>query len=125
MVWCVSPVTPGRLAYGQLISARTQDFSERRFSAIRARLRGQAEPHRPAERLRGMNKEEDTMQQNVGGTDRTARFLAGTALLGGGLFTSDPRWRKAMLAGSTVALGTAVAGYCPANAVLGIDSNGD
>lgn len=65
------------------------------------------------------------MQQNVGGTDRTARFVAGTALLGGGLFTSDPRWRTAMLAGSAVALGTAATGYCPANALLGIDSNGD
>ena len=65
------------------------------------------------------------MQQNVGGTDRTARFVAGAALLGGGLLTSEPRWRAAMLAGSAVALGTAVTRYCPGNALLGIDSKGN
>ena len=64
------------------------------------------------------------MQRNVSGTDRTARFIAGAALLGGGLFTSDPRWRAAMLAGSAVALGTAVTRYCPGNAMLGIDGKG-
>ena len=63
------------------------------------------------------------MQQNVGGTDRTARLIAGTALLGGSIFAaSDPRWRMAMLAGSAIALGTAVTGFCPANRMLGVDS---
>lgn len=63
------------------------------------------------------------MQQNVGGTDRTGRLIAGTALLGGGIFAaSNPRWRAAMLAGSAVALGTAVTRYCPGNALLGMDS---
>lgn len=62
------------------------------------------------------------MQRNVGGTDRRARFIAGAALLGGGLFTSDRRWRAAMPAGSAVAVGTAITRYCPGNALLGIDS---
>ena len=66
------------------------------------------------------------MERNVGGADRTARFAAGAALLGGGLFVaSDTRWRAATLAGSAVALGTAVTGYCPANAALGIDTAHD
>ena len=63
------------------------------------------------------------MEQNVGGADRTARMVAGAALLGGGLFVlSDPKLRAAILAGSAVALGTAATGYCPANAALGIDT---
>ena len=63
------------------------------------------------------------MQENVGGADRTARMVAGAALLGGGLFVaSDPKWRTAMLAGSAVALGTAATGYCPANEALGINT---
>lgn len=66
------------------------------------------------------------MQQNVGGTDRAARLIAGTALLGGGIFAaSDPRWRTAMLAGSAIALGTAVTRYCPANEMLGVDSTAE
>lgn len=63
------------------------------------------------------------MKENVGGADRTARMVAGAALLGGGLFAvTDPKWRAAMLAGSAIALGTAAIGYCPANAALGIDT---
>ena len=57
------------------------------------------------------------MQRNVSGTDRTARSIAGAALLGGGLFTRQPRWRIAMLAVPAVALSTAVARYCPVNAL--------
>lgn len=63
------------------------------------------------------------MNANVGGADRAARMVAGAALLGGGLFVArDPKWRAAMLAGSAIALGTAAVGYCPANALLGIDT---
>ena len=63
------------------------------------------------------------MKDNVGGADRTARIVAGAALLGGGLFgATDPKLRAAMLAGSAVALGTAATGYCPANAALGVDT---
>lgn len=63
------------------------------------------------------------MVDNVGGADRTARMVAGAALLGGGLFVAtDSKWRAAMLAGSAVALGTAAIGYCPANAALGVDT---
>ena len=63
------------------------------------------------------------MKENVGGADRTARIVAGAALLGGGLFVAtDPKTRAAMLVGSAVALGTAATGYCPANAALGVDT---
>lgn len=63
------------------------------------------------------------MECNVGGADRTARLITGTALLGGGLFiANDFRWRAAMLGLSAVALGTAATRYCPANSLLGIDT---
>lgn len=63
------------------------------------------------------------MQCNVGGADRAARLVIGAGLLGGGLLvTDDARWRAAMLAGSAIALGTAVTRYCPANALLGVDT---
>ena len=63
------------------------------------------------------------MQHNVGGADRVARTVAGASMLGGGLFLArDSRVRALMLAGSAVALVTAATGYCPANALLGVDS---
>lgn len=66
------------------------------------------------------------MVRNVGGADRAVRFTSGAVLLGSGLLlASDAKWRAAMLAGSAVALGTAAAGYCPANALLGIDTAQD
>jgi len=63
------------------------------------------------------------MKCNVGGADRTFRFVLGAALIGVGLFVemSEGLGIAAFVA-AAIALITATVRYCPANAVLGIDS---
>lgn len=62
---------------------------------------------------------------NVGGVDKTMRTVLGLggaayALLGHG----TPAQKAAAGAVSAVALGTAFSGYCPMNALMGIDTSG-
>ncbi len=63
------------------------------------------------------------MKCNVGGADRTFRFVLGAALIGVGLFVEiSEGLRIAAFVVAAIALITATVRYCPANAVLGIDS---
>lgn len=63
------------------------------------------------------------MNCNVGGAERTLRFGVGAALVGAGSFSEMSGGLRiaALLAGS-VAIATAAARYCPASALLGIDT---
>lgn len=68
-------------------------------------------------------QQEVTMKLNVGGMDRTARFVAGVALAAVALLLPiDMGWRIAAGVVAAVALVTASVQFCPANALLGIDT---
>lgn len=61
---------------------------------------------------------------NVGGIDRTARIILGSVLLLAGILAPlDMLWRIVILVLAAIALVTALARYCPANALLGIDTS--
>ena len=63
------------------------------------------------------------MERNVGGADRTARLIAGGALLGAAAAAPiDARWRALLGAGGAVALGTALSGQCMVNKALGLNT---
>lgn len=63
------------------------------------------------------------MKCNVGGADRTFRFVLGAALVGVGLFVEmSEGLRIAAFVVAAIAIGTAAIRYCPANAVFGIDT---
>ncbi|NTV95662.1 MAG: DUF2892 domain-containing protein [Thiobacillus sp.] len=64
------------------------------------------------------------MTCNVGRMDRTGRIVIGIVLLGvGALIPSiGLDWRIGLLVIAAVALVTAVVRYCPANALLGINT---
>lgn len=63
------------------------------------------------------------MKRNVGGIDRTGRFIIGTVLLVVGLVAPvEIGWRIAALVVAAIALVTAIVRFCPANALLGIDT---
>jgi hypothetical protein len=63
------------------------------------------------------------MKSNVGGMDRTGRFVLGAVLLLVGLAAPiEMTWRIAALAIAAIALVTAAVRFCPANAILGINS---
>ena len=63
------------------------------------------------------------MKRNVGGFDRNARIVVGVVLLIVGLATPIAMtWRIVSLVIAAVALVTAIVGYCPANAIFGINS---
>ncbi|HSO06628.1 MAG TPA: DUF2892 domain-containing protein [Pelomicrobium sp.] len=63
------------------------------------------------------------MTRNVGGIDRYARIGGGIVLLALGLFVLPGGWNVAAFIVGIVALATGVFGYCPANAVMGIDTS--
>ena len=66
------------------------------------------------------------MKCNVGGVDRTGRIVLGIALLLVGLLVPlEMTFRIVLLAVAAIALVTAVIRFCPANALLGIDSCGE
>lgn len=66
------------------------------------------------------------MKRNVGGMDRNARIVVGIVLLIVGLAVPmEMLWRVISLVVAGVALVTAAVGYCPANAILGIDTKKD
>jgi len=63
------------------------------------------------------------MKCNVGGGDRTMRWIAGIAFLAAGLFADVATgWRVLFFVLSAIALVTAYTTYCPLNQVLGIDT---
>jgi hypothetical protein len=67
--------------------------------------------------------QEITMKSNVGGLDRNARFVLGAILLIVGLLAPiEMAWRIAALVVAAIALVTATVRYCPANAILGINT---
>ncbi len=63
------------------------------------------------------------MKRNVGGIDRIARIVVGLVLLVVGLLAPiELIWRVAALVVAAVALITAAVRFCPANALLGINT---
>jgi hypothetical protein len=63
------------------------------------------------------------MKCNVGGIDRTGRIVLGIALLVVGLAAPlEMTWRIVALVVAAVALVTAAIGFCPANAIFGINT---
>jgi len=63
------------------------------------------------------------MKCNVGGIDRTGRIVLGVALLLVGLAAPiEMTWRIVALVVAAIALVTATVRFCPANAILGINS---
>jgi hypothetical protein len=75
---------------------------------------------------RKSNQQEAIMNCNVGGIDRTVRIVAGIALLLIGLLAPiGTMWQSVALLIAAVALVTAFVRFCPANAMLGINTCGD
>ena len=66
------------------------------------------------------------MKCNVGGADRTGRVVLGVVLLLVGLFVPalGLTARVVLYVIAAIALITAAVRYCPATAILGIDSSG-
>ena len=63
------------------------------------------------------------MKCNVGGIDRIGRIVIGIALLVVGLAVPlDMTWRIVSLVIAAIALVTATARFCPANAIFGINT---
>ena len=63
------------------------------------------------------------MKCNVGGIDRTVRIVLGVVLLIVGLAAPvELIWRIVALVVAGIALVTAAVRFCPANAILGINS---
>ena len=63
------------------------------------------------------------MKCNVGGIDRTGRIVIGIVLLVVGLAANiDMTWKIVALVIAAIALVTAAVRFCPANAILGINT---
>ncbi|HEY0665187.1 MAG TPA: DUF2892 domain-containing protein [Gallionella sp.] len=63
------------------------------------------------------------MKSNVGGMDRTGRFVLGAVLLLVGLLVEmEMVWRIVVLVIAAIALVTAAVSFCPVNAMLGINT---
>lgn len=63
------------------------------------------------------------MKRNVGGLDRIGRFIIGMVLLVVGLAAPiEMTWRVVALVIAAIALITAAVRFCPANAILGINT---
>ena len=64
------------------------------------------------------------MKRNVGGIDRIARIVIGIVLLIVGLTAPvGMTWQVVALVIAAIALVTAVVRFCPANAILGINTS--
>jgi hypothetical protein len=60
---------------------------------------------------------------NVGGTDKTIRIALGVVLLAIGFFAGmSTTWTIVAYAAAVIALLTALIGYCPLNALFGINT---
>ena len=63
------------------------------------------------------------MKCNVGKTDRIIRIVLGVIFLVAGIVAPvGMTWRVVLLVIAAVALVTAIIRFCPANAILGIDT---
>lgn len=63
------------------------------------------------------------MTPNVGGTDRTLRLVVGVVLLLLGFFAPlTPLWQTVVFVLAAVALVTAIIRFCPANALIGLNT---
>jgi hypothetical protein len=63
------------------------------------------------------------MRQNVGGRDRTIRWVIAAVFLAIAFFIQFPGWWTAVPAAiGLAALATAVLRYCPLNHALGVDT---
>lgn len=63
------------------------------------------------------------MKCNVGGIDRTGRIVLGIVLLIVGLLAPiETSWRIVALVIAAIALVTAAVRFCPANAIIGINT---
>lgn len=63
------------------------------------------------------------MKCNVGGMDRTARIAIGVVLLLVGFFAPlSAVWQTVVFVLAAIALVTALIGFCPANAIAGINT---
>lgn len=63
------------------------------------------------------------MKRNVGGVDRAGRIILGIVMVAIAVFAPvDLVWRIVAGVVAVVALGTAAIQYCPANAILGINT---
>ena len=63
------------------------------------------------------------MKLNVGGADRTGRIVVGVVLVAVAVFAPiELAWRIVAGVIAAIALVTAAVRFCPANAVLGIDT---
>ncbi len=66
---------------------------------------------------------ENIMKRNVGGMDRTLRFVVGVVLLIVGLAAPlEMTWRIVALVIAAIALVTASVRFCPLNAAFGINT---
>lgn len=64
------------------------------------------------------------MKQNVGGTDRDIRLVAGTAAMVAGLLAPlSTGWRAGLLALGSAELFTATTRYCPLNEAVGVNTS--
>ena len=64
------------------------------------------------------------MRKNVGGADRTFRFVVGmAALVAGAIAPTTLAWKVVLFALAAVALLTGLSGYCPLNSLLGINTS--
>ena len=63
------------------------------------------------------------MKCNVGGVDRTGRIVLGIVLLLIGFFAPlSPLWQAIVFMLAAIALITGIIRFCPANALLGINT---
>lgn len=63
------------------------------------------------------------MKCNVGGLDRSARIVIGVLLLLVGIFAPlNSAWQTVVFVIAAIALVTAAIGFCPANAIVGINT---
>ncbi len=63
------------------------------------------------------------MKRNVGGMDRTGRFVVGALFLVAGLTAPvELDWRIGMLILAAIGLFTASVHFCPVNAIFGINT---
>ncbi len=63
------------------------------------------------------------MKCNVGGADKTIRYIVGAVALGVGLLAPlDTHWKIAASVVAAIAFVTATVGFCPLNNILGVNT---
>jgi len=63
------------------------------------------------------------MKCNVGGIDRIGRIVIGIVLIVAGFAAPvEMTWRIVMFVVAAIALVTAIVGFCPANAIFGVNT---